>query len=118
MKPPVHVSDSRLLGHLFSTTAMKAVWSDEATLSGWLKVEAALASVQSALGIIPASAGEAIAAACEPARHDLDALGSAIEKASHPLTPVIASIEKAAGESRPSTFTLAQQRKTSWTPAR
>jgi 3-carboxy-cis,cis-muconate cycloisomerase len=97
MKPPVHVSDSRLLGHLFSTTAMKTVWSDEATLSGWLKVEAALASVQSALGIIPASAGEAIAAACEPAWHDLEALGSAIEKASHPLTPVIASIEQAAG---------------------
>jgi hypothetical protein len=51
MKPPVHVSDSRLLGHLFSTTAMKAIWSDEATLAGWLKVEAALASVQSALGV-------------------------------------------------------------------
>jgi 3-carboxy-cis,cis-muconate cycloisomerase len=97
MKPPVHVSDSRLLGHLFSTIAMKAVWSDEATLAGWLKVEAALANVQSQLGIIPATAGAGIAAACDPARHDLDALGSAIEKASHPLTPVIASIEKAAG---------------------
>jgi adenylosuccinate lyase len=43
------------------------------------------------------SAGEAIAAACEPAWHDLEALGSAIEQASHPLTPVIASIEQAAG---------------------
>lgn len=98
MKPPAHVSDSRLLGHLFSTDAMTAVWSDEATLAGWLKVEAALAKVQSQLGVIPSSAAAAIAAACEPARHDLDALGSAIEKASHPLTPVIAAIETAAGE--------------------
>ena len=98
MTPPVHVSDSRLLGHLFSTTAMKAVWSDEATLKAWLEVEAALARVQAQLGVIPQAAGAAIPGACEPRHHDLCSLGARIAAASHPLTPVIASIESVAGE--------------------
>jgi 3-carboxy-cis,cis-muconate cycloisomerase len=97
MKPVVHVSDSRLLGHLFSTTAMKAIWSDEATLAGWLKVESTLARVQSELGVVPAAAAAAIGAACDASHHDLESLGSAIEKAAHPLTPVIAAIEQHAG---------------------
>jgi 3-carboxy-cis,cis-muconate cycloisomerase len=98
MKPVVHVSDSRLLGHLFSTTAMKAIWSDEATLAGWLKVESTLARVQSELGVVPAAAAAAIGAACDASHHDLQSLGSAIEKAAHPLTPVIAAIEQHAGD--------------------
>ena len=59
-----HVQDSRLLGHLFSTPAMKTVFSDTATLQYWLVVEAALARVQSALHLIPEQAGEAIDEAC------------------------------------------------------
>ncbi len=98
MTPPVHVSDSRLLGHLFSTPAMNAVWSDEATLNAWLDVEAALAGVQARLGVIPEGAGEAIADACAARHHDLSSLGARIAAASHPLTPVISSIERAAGE--------------------
>ncbi len=98
MTPAVHVSDSRLLGHLFSTSAMKAVWSDEATLKAWLDVEAALAGVQASLGLIPQAAGDAIANACLLEHHDLGLLGARIAAASHPLTPVIASIETAAGE--------------------
>ena len=101
MKPLVHVSDSRLLGHLFSTPEMKAVWSDEATLKAWLDVEAALARVQARLGVIPRAAGDAIADACLPEHHDLADLGKAIAKASHPLTPVIASVEKFAGKHAP-----------------
>jgi 3-carboxy-cis,cis-muconate cycloisomerase len=97
MTAPAHVSDSRLLGHLFSTAAMKAIWSDEATLAGWLKVEAALARVQASLGVIPSDAGTAVERACAPANYDLDELGQAIAGASHPLTPVIAAIERNAG---------------------
>lgn len=98
MTPPVHVSDSRLLGHLFSTPSMKAVFTDEATLRAWLDTEAALARVQARLGVIPRKAGGMIEQACAPHRHDLTILGARIADASHPLTPVIASIEAAAGE--------------------
>jgi 3-carboxy-cis,cis-muconate cycloisomerase len=98
MTPPVHVSDSRLLGHLFSTPAMKAVWSDEATLSRWLKVEAELALELARYGVIPQTAAQAIKQACSPELYDLDQLGAAIQKASHPLTPVISAIELNAGK--------------------
>ncbi|MEO1160292.1 MAG: lyase family protein, partial [Pseudomonadota bacterium] len=93
-----HAQDSRLLGHLFSTAAMKEVFSDTATLQCWLEVEAALARVQSDLKLIPEAAADAICAACAPDKYDLELLGSRIAAASHPLTPVIAAVETKSGE--------------------
>ncbi len=92
-----HVQDSRLLGHLFSTAAMKNVFSDTATLRCWLEVEGALARVQSDLKLIPAGAAEAICAACTPDKYDLEQLGDQIAAASHPLTPIIAAVEANSG---------------------
>ena len=92
-----HAQDSRLLGHLFSTVAMKNVFSDTATLRCWLQVESALARVQSDLKLIPEDAAEAICQACTPDQYDLQQLGDRIAAASHPLTPIIAAIEANAG---------------------
>lgn len=92
-----HVQDSRLLGHLFSTEAMKGVFSDTATLRCWLEVECALARVQSDLKLIPEGAAEAICAACTPDQYDLEQLGGQIAAASHPLTPVVSAIEANSG---------------------
>lgn len=88
-----HAQDSRLLGHLFSTVAMKKVFCDTATLQCWLEVEAALAQVQSELGLIPDGAADAIGAACAPDKYVLEQLGAEIAAASHPLTPIIAAVE-------------------------
>ncbi len=93
-----HVQDSRLLGHLFSTTAMKDIFCDVATLRCWLQVEAALAGVQAGLKLIPEDAADAIAAACMPENYDLEDLGVRIAAASHPLTPVIAALEAEAAD--------------------
>ncbi len=93
-----HVQDSRLLGHLFSTTAMKDAFSDAATLRCWLEIEAALARVQADLNLIPEDAAKAIATACMPEKYDLEQLGTRIAAAAHPLTPVIAAIETNAGD--------------------
>ncbi|MEO9877262.1 MAG: adenylosuccinate lyase family protein, partial [Anderseniella sp.] len=92
-----HAQDSRLLGHLFSTVAMKKVFSDTATLQCWLEVEAALARVQSDFKLIPEGAFDAINAACAPDKYELEQLGVEIAAASHPLTPVIAAIEVNSG---------------------
>ncbi|MGB5212968.1 MAG: adenylosuccinate lyase family protein [Anderseniella sp.] len=92
-----HAQDSRLLGHLFSTEAMKNVFSDTATLRCWLEVEGALARVQSDLKLIPEGAAEAICEACTPDQYDLQQLGDRIAAASHPLTPIIAAVEANAG---------------------
>ncbi len=93
-----HAQDSRLLGHLFSTPAMKKIFSDTATLQYWLEVEAALAYVQSRLQLIPEAAADAISQACTVENYDLQLLGERIAEASHPLVPVIAEIEEKSGK--------------------
>src|SRR5204862_4952809 len=50
---PATIIDSLIFGNIFSTDAMKAVWSDESRTQKYLEVEAALARVQAHLGIIP-----------------------------------------------------------------
>ena len=62
--------DSMILDNLFRTEAMRRVFSDESRLQRYLDVEAALATVQARLGVIP------LAAVAEIERHgsvrDLD----------------------------------------------
>ena len=50
---PATIIDSTIFGNIFSTEAMKAVWSDENRTRKYLEIEAALARVQARLGIIP-----------------------------------------------------------------
>ncbi len=56
----VSVLDSRLFRDLFGTQEIRDVFSDEAYVHRLIETEAALARVQSRLGIIPAQAGEMI----------------------------------------------------------
>lgn len=44
----------------FCTEPMRAVWSEDATISAWVRFERALAEAQGALGIIPVEAAAAI----------------------------------------------------------
>ncbi len=64
-----------LLGPLFATEAMAAVFSDMARLQAMLDVEAALARAEAACGVIPRDAAEAIGAAAKAELFDPDALG-------------------------------------------
>ncbi len=51
----------------FSTLHMRQIWSEEAMLSAWLKVEQTLASCQAEQGLIPSAAAEQLAqiSACQ-----------------------------------------------------
>jgi 3-carboxy-cis,cis-muconate cycloisomerase len=68
---------SSLLGPLFASAAMRAIVEDRARLQRMLDVEAALARAEAAAGVIPQSAVQPIAAACDAARFDLAKLGEA-----------------------------------------
>ena len=59
---PVNPADSPILGTLYGSDAMRAVFDERAYFQRMLDVEAALARVQARLGIIPADAAEAITA--------------------------------------------------------
>jgi 3-carboxy-cis,cis-muconate cycloisomerase len=67
---------SSLLAPLISSAAMRAVVDDRARLQRMLDFEAALARAEAALGVIPAEAAPAIAAACQADRYDIAAIGN------------------------------------------
>ena len=94
---PVGMFESFITGHWFSPEA-KQLWSDEATLQGWLTVEAALARVQAALGLIPADAARTITEQARAARFDTARLAEAIAFAQHPLVPVLQQLQQHCGE--------------------
>ncbi len=66
--------DSRLLGPLFATDEMRAVFSDRARLAAMLDAEAALARAEARFGLVPEGLAAAVAA-IDPDTLDLDALG-------------------------------------------
>ncbi len=82
-------NDMGLYGELFTDAAMSTVFSDRATLQGMLDFEAALARVQGDLGVIPASAANAIAQACHADRYDIAAIGRQATLAGNPAIPMV-----------------------------
>src|SRR6266851_4696005 len=69
------LAPSSLLTPLISSAAMRAIVDDRARLQRMLDFEVALARAQAAVGIIPALATDAIAAAASAERYDIKALG-------------------------------------------
>ena len=63
---PSTAIDSSLFGNAFSSEPMRKVFSDENRIRKYLEFEAALATVQGRLGIIPADAAAEIAFAAFP----------------------------------------------------
>jgi 3-carboxy-cis,cis-muconate cycloisomerase len=91
--------DSSVYGGLFTTPAMRAVFSDEARLQRMLDVEAALARAQAQLGLIPTEAATEITANADIARFDLAAIGKATELVGYPIVPLVKALGQAcAGE--------------------
>jgi 3-carboxy-cis,cis-muconate cycloisomerase len=86
------LAPSQLLPPLIASAAMRAILDDRARLQRMLDFEAALTRAQAALGVIPASAVDPIAAACRAERYDLAALGEAAAAAGNLVTPLIAAL--------------------------
>ncbi|HTN66765.1 MAG TPA: 3-carboxy-cis,cis-muconate cycloisomerase [Burkholderiaceae bacterium] len=80
---------SSLTGRMFSTDAMRNVFSDRAAIQRMLDFEAALARAEAAHGVIPAQAVAAIEAGCEAAHIDFEALTQAAATAGNLAIPLI-----------------------------
>ncbi len=93
-----HIIDSRLFRDLYGTPAMRAVFTDRATLQGWFDAEAALAAAQAECGLIPDSAAEAIAEAADADKIDFVPMREAIARTGHPFVPAIRALEGLAGD--------------------
>ncbi len=95
---PVSMIDSAIFRDLFGTEAMRAVFSDEGMLTAYCRVESALAVVEGRLGLIPANAAAAIAAAAKLENLDMEMIKEQTEIVGYPILPLVRAIAKACPE--------------------
>lgn len=91
---PVGVAGAgfRLLDTLFGDEAMRAVWSEAATVTAWLDVEASLAAAQAEVGVISAEDAHAIGDACRLENVDLAGLWGSARTVGYPILPLVRQI--------------------------
>ncbi|MBI3434604.1 MAG: 3-carboxy-cis,cis-muconate cycloisomerase [Proteobacteria bacterium] len=81
--------DSAIFRDIFSTAAMRHIFSDENRVQKYLDIEAALARVQARLGVIPAQAAADIISHCNLAEFDMAGLKAQTERIGYPVLPVV-----------------------------
>src|SRR5580658_4673232 len=86
---PSSLIDSAVFRDIFSTEAMRRVFSDENRVQKYLDFEAALARAQARLGIIPQEAAEEICRHCNAAEIDLNKLKTQTERIGYPVLPAV-----------------------------
>jgi 3-carboxy-cis,cis-muconate cycloisomerase len=82
---------------MFSRGAAATAVGEEKWLAAMLEVEAELARAAADVGLVPPAAAEQIAAACDPARLDRQALEAGIAAAGNPVVELVRQIEAVAG---------------------
>lgn len=86
--------DSLIFRDIFSTEAMRRIWSDENRIQKYLDIEVALARVQAELGIIPTEAAREIARHGDVLQYDISQLKKRTEAIGYPVLPVVEQLVK------------------------
>jgi 3-carboxy-cis,cis-muconate cycloisomerase len=86
---PTSLIDSAVFRDIFSTEAMRQVFSDENRVQKYLDFEAALARAQARLGIVPQEAAVEICRHCNASEIDLVKLKTQTERIGYPVLPVV-----------------------------
>ena len=82
---------------LFTTDAMRAIFSARARLARMLEFEAALARAEARAGVIPQAAADAIALQCDAKRFDTGEIEAAARIAGNVAIPLVAALTRAVG---------------------
>jgi 3-carboxy-cis,cis-muconate cycloisomerase len=91
-------ADSPVLGTLYGSDAMRAIFDERAWFQRMLDVEAALARVQAGLGIIPADAAAAITEAARVENLDTEELAASVRNVGYPVVGMVKGLSRAAGK--------------------
>jgi 3-carboxy-cis,cis-muconate cycloisomerase len=94
---PTNPADSPILGTLYGSDAMRAVFDERAYFQCMLDVEAALARVQAKLGVIPADAADAITRAARVENLSAEELAASARNVGYPVVGLVAGLARAAG---------------------
>ena len=89
---PSTIVDSAIFRDIFSSEAMRNVWSDENRTQKYLDIEAALARVQGRLGIIPKEAADEIVSHCRLDEIDMAKLKQQTERIGYPILGVVSQL--------------------------
>ncbi len=95
---PINPADGPILGSLYGTDAMRAVFDEAAYFQRMLDVEAALARVQGRMGIIPADAAATIASAAGKTELRTEVLAASARNVGYPVVGAVAELSRAAGD--------------------
>ena len=90
-----------LFARTLSTAEMEPVFSDAALIGAMLEFETALAVAEAAEGLIPASAAQAITAACRVDAFDIEAIVVAARRAGTIVVPLIEQLRARVAERHP-----------------
>jgi 3-carboxy-cis,cis-muconate cycloisomerase len=88
------IIDSTIFQGIFTTDAMRQVWSDENRTAQYVKIERALAIVQGRLGIIPKDAADEIVSHCHIDNIDMARLRQQTERIGYPILGVVTQINQ------------------------
>jgi 3-carboxy-cis,cis-muconate cycloisomerase len=91
---PATIFDSDVFRNVFTTEAMRSVFSDESRVQKYLDFEAGLAKAQARLGIIPKDAADEIVRHCSADKIDMAKLKEATERIGYPVLPVVQQLVK------------------------
>jgi 3-carboxy-cis,cis-muconate cycloisomerase len=91
---PASIIDSNIFHGIFSTDAMRQVWSDENRTQKYLDIEAALAKVQGRLGLIPQEAADEIVSHCRLDQIDMARLLQQTERIGYPILGVVTQLNQ------------------------
>ena len=94
---PINPADGPILGTLYGSDAMRAVFQEQTYFQRMLDVEAALARVQARLGIIPADAAETIVAAARIENLRTEILAASAFNVGYPVIGLVTELSRAAG---------------------
>ena len=97
-----HITDSRFYSSGYTTEEARRVFCDKYRYQRWIEIEAAMASAQADLGMIPKWAAEALTEKAHLRYLDLEAIKAGIKTTSHSLLPLLRAWQEvcdaAAGE--------------------
>lgn len=91
---PSTLLDSAVFRDIFTTPAMREVFSDENRVQKYLDFEKALAVAQARLKIIPQEACDEIVKHCDGKEYDMAKLKEATERIGYPVLPVVQQLVK------------------------
>jgi 3-carboxy-cis,cis-muconate cycloisomerase len=88
------IIDSTIFQGIFTTDAMRQVWSDENRTAKYVEIERALATVQGRLGIIPKEAADEIVSHCRIEEIDMARLRQQTERIGYPILGVVTQLNQ------------------------